>query len=210
MIAIVDYGMGNLGSISNMLKVLNLKSIVTNDRKIIRDSDHIILPGVGSFDKGMSKLNQSGLSELLKELAQNKEIPITGICLGMQLMTKGSEEGNLPGLGLVNATTKHFSKLSYNFQQRIPHMGWNQVELAKRDNYICKGLPEPLKFYFVHSFYVQCELTTDVLMSTYYSDKFTSAFHTSNITGFQFHPEKSHKYGLSLFKNLMLSDHAKY
>lgn len=199
MIAILDYGLGNLGSISNMLKVIGEKSKITNDVESIRKSDGIILPGVGAFDAGMSKLNEFGLTEVIKEEADQGK-PILGICLGMQLLGKKSEEGNLPGLALVPFECKRF-----NFEDeslKIPHMGWDIVDFRKQHP-LLEGLTGQQRYYFVHSYYAVCVNSDNVLMTCDYGIEFACSVVKDNVMGVQFHPEKSHDFGLALLTNFV-------
>jgi glutamine amidotransferase len=198
MITIIDYGMGNLGSIQNMLKRLGVQSQVTADVSRIAESAKLILPGVGAFDAGMYNLERAGLLPALRERVFDARIPILGICLGMQLMTRGSSEGRLKGLAWVQADTVRFE--SADSKLKVPHMGWNDVRL-QRASRLTDGLPDEPRFYFVHSYYVRCSLAEDVLLTATYGHEFHSAFNRDNIWGVQFHPEKSHKYGMQLLKN---------
>ena len=197
MITIIDYKCGNISSVKNIIKKAGYKSIITNDPIEIQKSDKIILPGVGSFDYGMNKLKELKLIEPLKIHVLNNK-PILGICLGMQLMTNSSEEGVEEGLSLIDAEVIKF-KLKKKFP--IPHMGWNSIKVAKENPVLEKN--EFNKFYFVHSYYVNCNSSSDILTTTEYSERFVSSFQKGNIYGVQFHPEKSHKYGLSLIKKFM-------
>lgn len=199
MIAILDYGLGNLGSISNMLKVIGEKSKITNDIETIRNSDGIILPGVGAFDAGMSKLIESGLTELIKDEA-NKGKPILGICLGMQLLGNGSEEGTLPGLSLIPFECKRFSFEDKSL--KIPHMGWDVVDF-KKQHPLLEGLTGLQRYYFVHSYYAVCDNPENVLMTCDYGLEFACSVVNGNIMGVQFHPEKSHDFGLGLLNNFV-------
>lgn len=199
MIAILDYGLGNLGSISNMLKVIGEKSQITNDFDIIKNADGIILPGVGAFDAGMNKLNESGLVDVIKLEAQKKK-PILGICLGMQMLGRGSEEGTLPGLDLIPFECKKFRFV--NNDLKIPHMGWDIVEF-KKQHMIVNGLKGQQRYYFVHSFYAVCDDVDNVLMTCDYGHSFDAAVVKDNIMGVQFHPEKSHDFGLALLNNFV-------
>ena len=199
MIAILDYGLGNLGSISNMLKVIGEKSKITNDIEIIRKADGLILPGVGAFDAGMSKLNESGLTEVIKEEAENGK-HILGICLGMQLLGNRSEEGTLPGLCLIPFECKKF-----NFEDKslkIPHMGWDVVDI-KKQHPLLEGLTGQQRYYFVHSYYAVCENPDSVLMTCDYGIEFACSVIQENVFGVQFHPEKSHDFGLALLTNFV-------
>lgn len=198
-IAIVDYGVGNLGSIQNMLRKLGAQSEISSDASTLERANKIILPGVGAFDSGMEKLNQSGIRPALDFAVLKRRIPVMGICLGMQLMTMGSEEGKLPGLGWVSAKTIRFMPAP-NETMKIPHMGWSSVAKYKQSPAL-ELLDEESRFYFVHSYHVSCSDRKDVLLtSRYKSVLFDAAFEHENILGFQFHPEKSHRFGVSIFK----------
>lgn len=197
MIAILDYGLGNLGSISNMLKVIGEKSKITNDVESIRKSDGIILPGVGAFDAGMSKLNESGLTDVIKEEA-DKGKPILGICLGMQLLGNRSEEGSMPGLSLIPFECKKF--IFEDKSLKIPHMGWDIVDFRKQHPLV-EGLTGQQRYYFVHSYYAVCENSDNVLMTCDYGIEFVCSVIKDNVMGVQFHPEKSHDFGLALLTN---------
>lgn len=200
-IIIIDYGMGNLGSIANMINYLGYKSIITSNKSKIESADKIILPGVGHFDKAMLNINSQGMSEIIKKKAHEDKTPILGICLGMQLMCKSSEEGVLPGLSLVNADVRRF-KFEAELKLKIPHMGWDKIEINKQSN-ILSNLDDNSRFYFVHSYFVSCENNNDILTYTNYGEKFVSSFQTENIIGVQFHPEKSHKFGMNILKNFI-------
>ncbi len=199
MIAILDYGLGNLGSISNMLKVIGEKSKITNDVEIIRKSDGIILPGVGAFDAGMSKLNESGLADVIKEEA-DKGKQILGICLGMQLLGNRSEEGSMPGLSLIPFECKKFNFVDKSL--KIPHMGWDIVDFRKQHP-LLEGLTGQQRYYFVHSYYAVCENSDNVLMTCDYGIEFACSVVKDNVMGVQFHPEKSHDFGLALLTNFV-------
>jgi len=200
-IVIIDYGMGNIGSIINMLKYLGIKSTVSSDREVISKADKLILPGVGHFDRAMENIEKLFLRDILTEMAQVKKIPFLGICLGMQLMCESSEEGKLPGLSFVDASVSKFSFPS-DSKLKVPHMGWNYIETCKESK-IFASLDEKARFYFVHSYYVQCRNESDVLSRTQYGFPYVSSFERDNLIGVQFHPEKSHKFGISLFKNFL-------
>jgi imidazole glycerol-phosphate synthase subunit HisH len=202
MIVIVDYGMGNLSSIQNMLRRIGIKSLISSLPADIRDASKLILPGVGAFDNGMKNIAEKGILPVLNEMATIKRIPILGICLGMQLLTRRSDEGSLAGLGWINADTHRFKFDAARTDLKIPHMGWNST-LAKKEHPLCSGLDTETRFYFVHSFHVVCDNPEDVLMQTHYGYDFTSAIQNENIMGTQFHPEKSHKYGMQLLKNFV-------
>ncbi len=200
MIAILDYGLGNLGSIANMLKVIGEKSKITNKEDEIRVADGIILPGVGAFDAGMQKLNESGLAESIKDCA-SKGTPILGICLGMQLLGRRSEEGTLSGLGLIPFECKKF-RFSDDSSLKIPHMGWDIVDI-KQSNPLVDNLKGTQRYYFVHSYHAVCDSEDNVLMTCDYGYDFAASVVKGNIMGVQFHPEKSHDFGLALLTNFV-------
>lgn len=200
MIAIIDYGMGNLGSIRNMLQRLGTHSIVTSDRVEIKKADKIILPGIGSFDHAMKNLKDLDLVRVLNEKAQELKTPILGICLGMQIMTKDSQEGSLSGLGWIDAHAKKFSSAVEVTGLKIPHMGWNTLEIRKNVSLLADMSPDS-RFYFIHSYYVVCNNNEDIVSTTNHGYSFVSIFKKDNIMGVQFHPEKSHKFGMQILQN---------
>jgi glutamine amidotransferase len=202
-VVIVDYGMGNVGSIANMIKKVGGNSIITSSHEEILKADKLILPGVGSFDTGMRNLNNSGLIEVLNKKVIDERSPILGICLGMQLMTKSSEEGQEKGLSWVNARTLRFQFPVAENKLRIPHMGWNTVTKLKENPLLTGIAVEKIRFYFVHSYYVSCEMEKDVLLTSHYGYDFHSAFQVENILGVQFHPEKSHRFGMQVMANFL-------
>jgi glutamine amidotransferase len=201
MIHIIDYGAGNLGSILNMIKRIGEEAVLVPNPKDLVNATKIILPGVGHFDHGMKQLHNSGMIELLNQKVVNDNVPILGICLGAQMMCKGSEEGNLTGLSWFDAEVKKF-----NFDQinnlRIPHMGWNYVKQMK-DSKISKEMTEESKFYFVHSYHMVSNDDNDVLFKTNYGYDFVSGLENESKFACQFHPEKSHKFGIQMFKNFV-------
>jgi glutamine amidotransferase len=201
MITIIDYKTGNLGSIQNILKRIGEQSVVTSDRYEIAKAKKLILPGVGAFDTGMRNLNQLGLVEVLNEKVINEKTPVLGICLGMQLLSEGSEEGLLQGLGWIRARTVRFHFVD-TIEYKIPHMGWNFIKQHRQSRLFENMYPEA-RFYFVHSFYFNAGNTGDIVASTTYETEFTSAVERENILGVQFHPEKSHKFGMKLLKNFV-------
>jgi glutamine amidotransferase len=196
MIVIVDYKLGNSGSVHNMLKYLNIKSEITSDVDKIRNADKLILSGVGSFDNGIRNIDELHLKDILQEKVLIRKIPILGICLGMQLMGGRSDEGTLKGLGWIDAITQKFD--SENL--RIPHMMWNEVKI-NAESRLFSDLDPEAKFYFAHSFYLRCTLPAIIIGTTVYGKEFVSAIEHENIIGVQFHPEKSHKYGMKLLSN---------
>ena len=201
MIAIIDYGMGNLGSVKKKMDRIGVKSIITSDAQEIKNSNKIILPGVGHFAKAVSEIKSRGLWDLLSEQVQAEKKTILGICLGMQLMVKSSEEGNSEGFGWIDAKVIRF-KVSDTTRYKIPHMGWNTTNPTK-DSSLFERINSNSEFYFVHSYHVQCNNPDDILAETNYDYNFTSAFQKANIFGVQFHPEKSHDAGEILLRNFV-------
>jgi imidazole glycerol-phosphate synthase subunit HisH len=202
MIAIIDYGLGNLGSIQNMLKFINEKSVITSDIEVIKKSDKLILPGVGSFDEGMEQLEKKNLIETIRLETINGK-PLLGICLGMQLLGQSSEEGSRKGLSLIPFKNIRFNNenFSKDFKHlKVPHMGWNIVNLNK-ETIITKGIVETPRYYFVHSYHAICENSEDILMTSNYGYDFTAAVQKGNVIGVQFHPEKSHEFGMKILEN---------
>lgn len=199
MITIIDYGVGNLGSVLNMLKKVGAPAKITGDPEEILKAEKLLLPGVGSFDTAMNRINESGLSDILKKLVLEKGIPILGICLGMQLLMNGSEEGKIPGLGWIRGSVYNFSgKIPSSL--KVPHMGWNDITLNDR-NSLTKGFSGEIRFYFVHSYFVKVENPAHSIMKCNYGIEFDAAVHKDNIYGAQFHPEKSHRFGMQFLKN---------
>ena len=198
MTTIINYNLGNPKSIKNMLAYLGIESRISADHADISSADRLILPGVGHFQHGMEQLEQLGLIDVLKTEVINNKKPILGICLGMQLLTQHSEEGNLAGLGFVDAQTKKF--VLQDTSLKVPHMGWNTVEF-KKDSPMNTGVSINPRYYFVHSYFVDCTNQNDILCITQYGQEFVSGFQHQNIFGLQFHPEKSHKFGMELLAN---------
>jgi len=201
MITIIDYKTGNLGSIQNILKRIGEESVVTSDKKTIATATKIILPGVGAFDTGMRNLSELDLVDILNKKVIEEKIPVLGICLGMQLLSSGSEEGSLKGLGWINASTVRF-KFENSLEYKIPHMGWNFITQHKKSKLLDNMYSDP-RFYFVHSYFFKAKDPEDILTSTTYEKEFTSSVERGNILGVQFHPEKSHKFGMKLLKNFV-------
>ncbi len=200
MITIVDYGMGNLRSVEKAFQRIMIPAEITSDPRVIEKADKIILPGVGHFAHGINRLKEMGLDELLTHLVKSEKRPILGICLGMQLMTNYSEEGDVKGLGWIDAETTRFS---LDKMHKIPHMGWNDLEINK-SSHLFENIDPTDHYYFVHSYHVRCNYPDDILCTSHYGIPFVSGFLRDNIAGFQFHPEKSHTAGLALLKNFSL------
>lgn len=201
MIHIVDYGAGNIGSVLNMIKRVGGQALPTGDARVLSAATKILLPGVGSFDNAMQKLQSLGLVEVLRERAA-AGIPFLGICLGMQLLASGSEEGVLPGLDLISGTVRKFLLDTSQTSLKIPHMGWNLIRHVK-DSRLTAGLDDRSRFYFVHSYHYECANAADRLLETQHGYAFTSGVERGNVMGVQFHPEKSHRYGMQLIKNFV-------
>lgn len=198
MITIVNYDMGNLGSIQNMLKKIGVTSIITSSKDEVLAADKLLLPGVGHFHRAMENLTKFDLIEALNQKVLVEKTPILGICLGMQLMTSYSEEGECAGLGWVEAQTLRFPTYeSSGF--KVPHMGWNKVIFPK-PHFLAEGLVDP-RYYFVHTYRVKCKSPENVLCTTSYGEIFDSGICKDNVMGVQFHPEKSHAFGMSLLDN---------
>ena len=197
MIGIVDYGVGNLGSILNMHRKLRLAAQTVSDPAALAAADRLILPGIGAFDACVTRLRGSGLEPALRE-AVGRGVPLLGICVGMQMLTDGSEEGSLPGLNLVPARTVRFQPGTTDL--KVPHMGWNEVYWNASDPLV-EGLEQGARFYFVHSYYVACDDPAHQLGTAHYGHDFAAAIRRGHVYGVQFHPEKSHRFGLRLLGN---------
>lgn len=203
MIVIIDYGVGNIGSIKNMLKKIGKESIISSDINTISKSIKLILPGVGSFDTGMNNIINLKLLDILNYKVLKEKTPILGICLGMQLLSKFSGEGNKKGLGYIDAETVKFDfSDELKKTHKVPHMGWNYVYQKKESRLFHDMYTNP-RFYFVHSYHVKVNSHEDILTSTDYGITYTSSIEKDNIIGVQFHPEKSHKFGMKLLKNFV-------
>ena len=201
-IRIVDYGQGNLGSIRNMLSRIGAESEVSSDPEEIERATHLILPGVGAFDRGMKAIAERGLREVLDHKALEDKIPVLGICLGAQLMTRSSEEGDLPGLGWFPATTKRFVFEPPLPKLPTPNIGWRNVRAAKQGTLV-SGLEEECRFYFVHSYFMVSDNADVVALQSDYGHEFAAGLQLENLFSAQFHPEKSHRFGMQFFKNFI-------
>lgn len=199
MLAIIDYGLGNLASIKNMCRRLGIDAVITNDANAIKEASRLILPGVGHFKRGMENLHASGVKELLDEQVLKEKKPILGICLGAQLMTQHSEEGDVDGLKWIDAKTVRFDQNNMN-GLKVPHMGWGEISI-KDNNPLWENLPEHPRFYFVHTYHFLFQQPGEISATTTYGYEFACAFRKGNIYGMQCHPEKSHKFGMRVLEN---------
>lgn len=200
-VAVIDYGMGNIGSICKMLKLVGAEPHVSAEPDVLAAADKLVLPGVGHFDRAMSNLTDAALIEPLRELVLDRGKPILGICLGMQLLCVSSEEGSRNGLGFIDAVVRRFS-FPVERRLRVPHMGWSELSIT-RPSPLVLGLDAQARFYFVHSYYVDCADDADVLARSEYGHPFVAAFERGPVAGVQFHPEKSHRFGVQLFRNFV-------
>ena len=201
-VVILDYGMGNIGSIQNMLKHIGVRSLISGKREDIRNADKLILSGVGAFDSAMNNLSDLGFLETLNIRVIQDKTPVLGICLGMQLFSHTSEEGKSPGLGWIDTVTVKFSFSGQSTSLKVPHMGWNTLNIPK-PHPLLADMPEDMRFYFVHSYHVQCRDEANSIATTRHGYEFTSVVAKENIYGVQFHPEKSHKFGMKLLHNFV-------
>jgi glutamine amidotransferase len=202
MITIVDYGMGNLRSVQKAFERIRVPAKISSDVSAVLNAEKLVLPGVGHFERGINNLKEKGLLSALNEVVREKKKPVLGICLGMQLMTEYSEEGDCEGFGWIKAKTSRFTFDSNGL--KIPHMGWNNLSIKNSDS-IFNGITQDNFFYFVHSYFISCNDKTDILAESSYGNNFVSSFQKENIFGCQFHPEKSHDSGLLVLKNFSTS-----
>ena len=200
MITIIDYGVGNINAFVNVYKRVNVPTKIAKTAADLEGAQKLILPGVGHFDHAMSELIKSGMRGKLDELIIVQKIPVIGICVGMQMMGNSSDEGKLRGLGWIDASVKKFDETKIQQVTRLPHMGWNDVHPVI-SNPLFEGLEKEALFYFLHSYYFECNNRADILATSEYGDEFTCAAHHENVYGIQFHPEKSHHYGETLLHN---------
>lgn len=199
MIALVGYGLGNIQAFANIYRHLGIEAIPARTANDLRAASKIILPGVGSFDWAMTRLQESGLRDVLDEEVLEAKKPVLGICVGMQMMARSSEEGKLSGLGWIDATVERFDTRLLESKTHLPHMGWNDVTPLETSN-LFSGLNTP-RYYFLHSYFMKIDCEKNVLATSNYGVTFTSAVQSGNVYGTQFHPEKSHQWGILLLKN---------
>lgn len=200
MITIIDYGVGNIYAFQNVYKRLNIPTKIARIAADLEGAEKLILPGVGSFDYAMTQLNNSGMREKLDQLVLEEKKPVIGICVGMQMMANGSDEGKLQGLKWIDASVKKFDETTIKYVTKLPHMGWNDVCPVK-NHPLFIGLENDALFYFLHSFYFHCHNDSNSIAKSNYGINFTSSVNHNNIYGIQFHPEKSHHYGETLLHN---------
>jgi glutamine amidotransferase len=202
LISVVDYGVANLGSMLNMLRKVGVEAERVGTPEGLKGASKIVLPGIGAFDHGMSALAERGLIEPLRKKALDERVPVLGVCLGMQMLGGGSEEGESNGLGLVEAKCQRF-RPAEGSGLKVPHMGWGQIS-PRRASPLLAGLGEQSRFYFVHSYHLVCDDPEDVLAHSRYGIDFVSVIERGNIFGVQFHPEKSHRFGMALLRNFAI------
>lgn len=199
MIGIVNYGLGNVKAIANIYRRLEIPAAIVSTPEALAEATRIILPGVGAFDWAMERLEESGMRRAL-DLSVSNGTPVLGICVGMQIMARRSEEGSLPGLGWVGGEVKRFDTTRLSNRTHLPHMGWNDV-VTHKPTPLFEGLTSDARFYFLHSYYFQPDSGDYVLGTTDYGGEFASSVSAGNVYGVQFHPEKSHRWGIQLLKN---------
>lgn len=200
MIHIVDYGLGNIAAFLNMYKRLNIEAKAARTANELASARKVVLPGVGAFDHAMQLLDESGMRRTLERLVVEERIPVLGVCVGMQILTEGSDEGTRAGLGWIPGRTRAFAERNESASLPLPHMGWNDVE-PDGGRVLFKGLEQQPRFYFLHSYYVDPEDPADRAANTHYGFDFACAVHRENVWGVQFHPEKSHHFGAAVLKN---------
>lgn len=201
MLVIVDYGMGNLFSVKNMIKYLGYDSMISGSLQDIMSADRLILPGVGNFGSAMQTIRERGMQEVLDRKVLVEKVPILGICLGMQLLTEYSEEGECKGFGWIpGAVTKFYFEDMKDY--KVPHMGWDYINIEQNSD-LLDGIGDRSRYYFVHSYYVTCKNRENAVATTDYGVKFDSVIQKDNVVGTQFHPEKSHKFGMKILRNFL-------
>ena len=200
MIGIINYGLGNIKAFANIYSKLGIPFVIASKAEHLKEITKIVLPGVGAFDHAMHLLEQTDMRHTLDKLALDRRLPVLGVCVGMQILASSSEEGKRQGLGWVDGTVKKFDRALLNSDNPLPHMGWNNV-LPVIKNSLFEDIDAQSRFYFLHSYYFHCNQQNNVLAMTEYGWQFASAVHSGNIFGVQFHPEKSHQWGISILKN---------
>jgi glutamine amidotransferase len=200
MIAIVDYGLGNIAAFATVYNKANIKVSIARTAGDLKGASKLILPGVGHFDHAMRLLQQSGMRDSLDEMVLQDKVPVIGICVGMQMLARSSEEGDLPGLGWIDAEVRAFKSSDATKNMSVPHMGWNDVKPLSASR-LFDELQTDARFYFLHSYFMSCDSSEDILAICNYGADFTCAVQSSNIYGVQFHPEKSHSFGNRLLRN---------
>ena len=201
MISIIDYGVGNVQAFLNLFDRLGIKAKRANNTKLLEEASHLILPGVGHFDYAMKKLNNSGLRDSLEKLVINSEVPLLGICVGMQMLANSSDEGDLPGLGWISGNVRAFSSNKDSSKLPLPHMGWNTLDVYKSEDLFGKFSEKLTEYYFLHSYYFDAKDKSLVSATSNYGFNFDAVISYKNIYGVQFHPEKSHEWGEKILKN---------
>jgi imidazole glycerol-phosphate synthase subunit HisH len=200
MITIINYGLGNVQAFANVYKRLNIPAAIAKSAADLDGASKLILPGVGAFDHAMELFDASGMRGAVEDMALRQAVPVLGVCVGMQILAGSSEEGRLSGLGWIDGRVRRFDEKTLQQPPRLPHMGWNDVA-PKGGAKLFAGLERDSRFYFLHSYYLDCASSDNVLATSEYGIAFGSAVHANNIYGVQFHPEKSHDYGVRLLKN---------
>ena len=200
LITIINYGLGNIQAIANIYNSLNIRVVIASTPDDLASAEKIILPGVGAFDWAMRLLNESGMRSCLDELVMVNKVPVLGICVGMQMLARCSDEGKLEGLSWIDAEVKKFDESKFVHKTHLPHMGWNEV-IPQRTDCLFRGMEVKPRYYFLHSYYFLPKNDEDVLALTDYNGYFASAVRSENVFGAQFHPEKSHQWGIQLLKN---------
>jgi glutamine amidotransferase len=203
LVTVIDLGMGNLGAIPNMLRRLGVSTVVTADAAKIDEAARIVLPGVGSFDTAMAGIERSGIRDVLEQRVIRDGTPLLGICLGMEILGDASEEGDMAGLGWIPGRVIRFRLDPGRGDPPVPHMGWNHVETEHDSQLLHRG--EEVRFYFAHSYHFEASEPADVIGRTTWGYRFDSAVQRKNVMGVQFHPEKSHRFGLELLRRFVES-----
>jgi glutamine amidotransferase len=200
MIGIINYGLGNIKAFENIFRRLNIPVVILSDKSQFQDVNKLILPGVGAFDHAMKTFSDSGMRDIIEKKVLDEKVPVIGVCVGMQMLANSSEEGKLPGLGWIDGIVKKFDISKIQFTTHLPHMGWNDIHVTKEKK-IFNDFPANPKFYFLHSYYFHANKPEDCIATSNYGISFTAAVNNNNIYGVQFHPEKSHTFGVKLLEN---------